>query len=223
MFLTVLVSLGLVFSGCPSDVKTDVELETDTVDPAFWFNEIYFSLIERVGEISSGNYSGETGDEMGQTANCQYVIDAINDKRGTNFQQSEGTALITATCEYLLKAIDRANSYTTAFGTSEKATQQLVVTDTVNQAVNTLRVPGDKFVAAANNSNKAACSTDGINWTAAALPSSADWRSAAYGNGKFVAVAYNSNKAAYSTDGINWTAAILPSSADWYDVTYGGE
>jgi len=79
-----------------------------------------------------------------------------------------------------------------------------------------------KFVAvASNNSNKAAYSTNGINWTAVTLPSSASWYSVTYGDGKFVAVAYNSNKAAYSTNGISWTAATLPSSANWYSVTYG--
>ena len=66
----------------------------------------------------------------------------------------------------------------------------------------------------------AAYSTDGINWTAATLPSSADWYSVCYGNGKFVAVSTTA-KAAYSTDGINWTAATLPSSANWKSVCYG--
>ena len=79
-----------------------------------------------------------------------------------------------------------------------------------------------KFVAVANNSNKAAYSTDGINWTASSLSSSAKWYSVTYGDGKFVAVASgNSNKAAYSTDGINWTASTLPSSGYWESVTYG--
>ena len=78
-----------------------------------------------------------------------------------------------------------------------------------------------KFVAVVYMSNKAAYSTDGINWTSSTLPSSAKWYSVTYGDGKFVAVASNSNKAAYSTNGINWTASTLPSSADWYSVTYG--
>lgn len=33
------------------------------------------------------------------------------------------------------------------------------------------------------------------------LPSTGEWRSAAYGNGKYVALQYNSDSAAYSTDG----------------------
>jgi hypothetical protein len=218
VFFVVLVLLGLVFSGCPTDVKTDVELATDTVDPAFWFSEIYFSLIERVGEISSDNYSGGTGDEMGQIANCQYVIDAINAKWGKNYTPASGTALMAANCEYLLKAIDRANSYTTAFGTSEKATQQLIDTNAVNQAVNTLWVPDGKFVVVAYGSNKTAYSTDSINWTATTMPGSASWNSVAYGNGKFVAVTYSNNKAAYSTDGINWTETTMPSIKNWSSI-----
>ena len=53
------------------------------------------------------------------------------------------------------------------------------------------------------------------------LPSSADWRSIAYGDGKFVAVAEYSAKSAYSTDGINWTETTMPSSARWKSVAYG--
>jgi hypothetical protein len=70
MFLTVFVSLGLVFTGCPTDAKTDdgpvipSNPPADTVDPAFWFNEIYFSLIERAGEILSDNYSGGTDSKL---------------------------------------------------------------------------------------------------------------------------------------------------------------
>jgi len=58
------------------------------------------------------------------------------------------------------------------------------------------------YSSAGGGSNKAAYSTDGINWTAATLPSSAYWQSVTYGDGKFVAVTRNtSNKAAYSFTG----------------------
>ena len=80
-----------------------------------------------------------------------------------------------------------------------------------------------KFVAVASDSNIAAYSTDGINWTQSTLPTSANWQSVTYGNGKFVAVAYRSNIAAYSTDGINWTQSTLPTSAYLQSVTYGNE
>ena len=78
-----------------------------------------------------------------------------------------------------------------------------------------------KFVAVASGSDKAAYSTDGINWTASTFPSSAGWRSVTYGDGKFVAVANSSNESAYSTDGVNWTESTLPSSTNWTSVTYG--
>jgi hypothetical protein len=228
MFLTVLVFFGLVFTGCPTDAKTDDEPviitnnpPIDTVDPAFWFGEIYFLLIERVGEISSDNYSGETGNEMGQIANCQYVIDAVNAKWGTSFQAVSGDALMAASCKYLLFAIDRANKYKTSYRKSQYAIDQLVDTNIVKQAVDMLWMPDSIFVAVAYDSNKAAYSADGINWTETTLPSSMNWYSVVYGNGKFVAVARNSNKAACSTDGINWTETTLPSSAGWYGVTYG--
>ena len=83
-----------------------------------------------------------------------------------------------------------------------------------------------KFVTVTSNrSNKAAYSTDGINWTEATLPSSGYWGGVSYGNGKFVAISgvdvYSSTAAAYSTDGINWTAATLPSSARWGSTAYG--
>jgi hypothetical protein len=77
------------------------------------------------------------------------------------------------------------------------------------------------FVAVALNSNVAATSTDGINWTSRTLPSSQTWYSVTYGGGLFVAVAFFSNVAATSTDGINWTSRTLPVVEDWFSVTYG--
>ena len=82
-----------------------------------------------------------------------------------------------------------------------------------------------KFVAIAENSNKAAYSTDGINWTASTLPTSTYWESVTYGNGKFIAVidgSRYSNKIAYSTDGINWTETTMPNSMGWR-VSYGDD
>jgi hypothetical protein len=70
---------------------------------------------------------------------------------------------------------------------------------------------GRKFVAVfgvTSSSNKAAYSADGINWTEAELPASAQWNSIAYGDGIFVALA--SGTAAWSEDGVDWTAAELP-------------
>lgn len=81
---------------------------------------------------------------------------------------------------------------------------------------------GGKFVAITQDNNKAAYSTDGLNWSATTLPSSIEWRSVTYGNGKFIAVADNSAVAAYSTDGINWDTLTLPRSLYARCITYGG-
>jgi hypothetical protein len=81
-----------------------------------------------------------------------------------------------------------------------------------------------KFVVVAgrsSRSDKAAYSTDGINWTASTLPSLANWQSITYGDDKFVAVGSSNRALAYSTDGINWTASTSPSYGSWYSVTYG--
>lgn len=63
---------------------------------------------------------------------------------------------------------------------------------------------GGKFVAIAKNSNIAAYSTDGMNWTQTTLPAEAQWVRVVYGAGVFVAVTYFNNVCAYSYDGINW-------------------
>jgi hypothetical protein len=198
------------------------------IDPAFWFGEIHDALINSSLGGVTVNDDGDTSrnlneDEMGRIANCQYVCDAINAKWKTGYAPVSGTASYVTNCEYLLKLIDTANRNTTSFGTGAYATKQAVDKTAVDTAVNTLWKPAGKFVAVSNNnSDKAAYSTDGINWTAATMPSSAYWYGVAYGNGKFVAVNYYSDKAAYSTDGINWTAATMP-SAYWYGVAYGGD
>ncbi|MDR1479409.1 MAG: hypothetical protein LBJ00_10770 [Planctomycetaceae bacterium] len=201
----------------------------DTIDPAFWFGEIHDELIIRIGVVrvdEDGTFlDGTNGINMGQIANCEYVCNAINAKWGlATVTLVSGTATQVANTEYLLKMIDKANANrgATNYGTSSYATKQIVDKVAVDDAVNRLWKPAGKFVAVDYNSNKAAYSTDGINWTAATLPGSSNWNGVTYGNGKFVAVSHNSNKAAYSTDGINWTAATLPGS-DWWDVTYGGE
>jgi hypothetical protein len=69
-------------------------------------------------------------------------------------------------------------------------------------------------------SNKAAYSVDGINWTAASLPSADIWKTFTYEGGKFVVLNEYGNKAAYSVDGISWKAATLPSGGYWDSLTY---
>jgi hypothetical protein len=180
--ILVLVFGSILFLGCPTDTSNtsdDSNAIVDTVDSAFWFEEIYLQLIERIGEQFSEEHIGEK--EMGGYATCQYVVNVINAKWGTTLQLAAGVADQIANCEYLLKMIDRANNNTTNHGLSARATKQFVDTTAVMQAVNTLWVPGDKFVVTDSGSSKAAYSTDGINWTAATLPSNAYWYSVTYG------------------------------------------
>jgi hypothetical protein len=126
----------------------------EPIDPAFWFGEIHSALIARVGSTSSDDYTGQTGEEMGQIANCQYVCNAINAKWQTTYVPVAGTELKAANCKYLLKMIDKANRNTTTYGTSEYATLQMIDTTAVNDAVNRLWKPAGKFVAVAYTATK---------------------------------------------------------------------
>jgi type II secretory pathway pseudopilin PulG len=63
-------------------------------------------------------------------------------------------------------------------------------------------------------------SSDGITWTAGAIPS-LTYYACAYGGGKFVAVGTNTASCSYSSDGINWSSGSMPSSANWRSVAYG--
>ena len=96
-----------------------------------------------------------------------------------------------------------------------------------------------KFVAVSCKSDKAACSTDGINWETNPLPLSPneaelmECSGISYGNGKFVAIitpnanTYSDNKKddfkkiVYSADGINWKVTKLPTEALWSSICYG--
>ena len=78
----------------------------------------------------------------------------------------------------------------------------------------------DKFVtvgyrhsSASTPSERAAYTTDGLNWTFVLMPGNTgypgtQWRSIAYGNDIFVAIA--DEMAAYSSNGIAWTQFTLP-------------
>ena len=157
----------------------------ESVDPAFWFGDIHEALIARIGVVrvdDDGTFLDDTsGIDMGQIVNSQYVCNAINAKWGTSYVPVSGTASQMANCEYLLKMIDKANANATSYGTSAYATKQVLDKAAVDKAVQTLWVPRSKFVAVAYNTDKAAYSTDGINWTAATLPSSSKWNYVTYG------------------------------------------
>jgi glycopeptide antibiotics resistance protein len=217
VFSLYLFKPGLTVSNTDYASATDETTmdEIKPIAPETWFNDIYLQLIKRIGPLTIEEYKGD----MGQTVSCQYVCDSINRKKKSGLVPVAGTASALATCEYLLKQIDRVNEGKTNYGTSVYATAQLIDTAVVNDALKFIL--NDKFVTVAGNSNKAAYSADGINWMPATLPFSADWVGVVYGNDRFVAVAYNSNKAAYSVDGITWAAASLPSSAGWFSPAYG--
>jgi hypothetical protein len=234
-FAGILLLICLIFVGCPIVTQNDnsimptnsansvISVIPGPVDSAFWFIEIHEKLIERAGGILSDSYPNITdssGIDMAQMVNCEYVCNAINATWGTSFAPVAGTATQAANCEYLLKMIDMANDDRTSYGTGSYATKQVLDKTAVDTAVNTLWIPGGKFVAIANSGNIAAYSTNGINWTAASMPSTGNWSNVTYGNGKFVAV--DNSRAAYSTDGINWEpATTLPNNQHWRDVTYG--
>ena len=85
----------------------------------------------------------------------------------------------------------------------------------------------NKFVAIQANSNQAATSLNGINWTPRTMPSSSQWKSIVYGDDKFIAIASDQSSAAYSVNGgINWIETELPTIGDssfpeWVDIAYG--
>lgn len=78
-------------------------------------------------------------------------------------------------------------------------------------------IPGSRFSSAVT-SNKAAHSTDGVNWTAATLPASAVWLDIAYGNGRFVAL--TSGSVAYSDDAATWKGTVSLPQPDRLDAYY---
>lgn len=81
---------------------------------------------------------------------------------------------------------------------------------------------GGKFVTVAPYTDKAAYSTDGINWTGVMLPIAENWTSIAYGGGQFVLVAANTTNMLISNDGITWRTGRMPSSEAWMSVAYDG-
>ena len=80
-----------------------------------------------------------------------------------------------------------------------------------------------KFVAVANNSNIAAYSSDGINWTQVKISNTVrNWTCSCYGGDKFVAIASGSNIVAYSANGSIWTETTIGSTArSWSSICYG--
>jgi hypothetical protein len=105
-------------------------------------DKLYNELINRIGIISSDDYTGPTGDEMGQIVNCQYVYNVIKEYSGKNLKPTSGTPL--ANMEYLLKRVDEANDNSTSYGTGIYATKQLIDTVAVNNALKLIKVFQDQ-------------------------------------------------------------------------------
>ena len=78
------------------------------------------------------------------------------------------------------------------------------------------------FVAIAYDSNVAAYSTDGKNWSFTTLPSTEKWTKVKYGMGVFIAISYFSNVCAYSSDGINWSQGTTISTLKWTSLVFDG-
>jgi hypothetical protein len=219
----------VVFAGCDTPTNSGNERDIDgpdatnsePVSKTDWslFAEIYDELVGRVGIVSSENYTGEV--DGGQIASVEYVCKAIDLARDTNYadQLPESEKKKAATVEFLLKMVDKGNDDVTYYWTP------YLVNATLPSVASWSSICyGDgKFVAVAPNSDKAAYSSDGIEWTKTALPRVASWSGVCYGGGKFVAVAASSDKAAYSTNGINWTETTLPRLAYLGSVAYGNE
>ena len=72
----------------------------------------------------------------------------------------------------------------------------------------------------AAQSNTAAYSTDGINWTTSTLPLHSSWKDIAFGAGLFVAISDSGEVSAYTRDGITWeTGQIALTTVD--RIEYG--
>lgn len=72
---------------------------------------------------------------MGQAANCRYVCNVINAYANKNFQPVTGTETQAANVEYLLKMVDKASTVNNHYGTSSRATKQIIDTVAVTNAL----------------------------------------------------------------------------------------
>jgi len=78
-----------------------------------------------------------------------------------------------------------------------------------------------RFVAVALDTNIAAYSSNGTNWSNTTLPTTALWTNIEYVGGVFMAFA-TGGQTARSTDGTSWSSMTMPSTAEWRDVAYDG-
>lgn len=154
-------------------------------------------------------------DVANQTYKLAFVKDAEVDTAATNVSYTVGTTTPVFVTMDFKKAYSLDNGVTWSninLGSSDQFSVAFGTTTVTNG------YPNEIFVAVKNsdssdNSQKAAYSYDGINWTVTSLPSHgpARWNSVAYASGIFVAVHSledgATTGAAYSWDGINWQSS----------------
>jgi hypothetical protein len=97
-------------------------------------DNLHNELINRVGTISSDDYTEPTGNEMGQIVNCHYVYSVISEYINKNLKPVPATPVL-ANMEHLLKRVDEANDNSTSYGTGIYATKQLIDAVAVAQAL----------------------------------------------------------------------------------------
>jgi hypothetical protein len=80
-----------------------------------------------------------------------------------------------------------------------------------------------KFFAVASGTTQAAVSTNGSQWTAVTLPSSASWNSVVYGDDNFVVVASGSTSAltSFTAETGSFAAQTMAQSSTWEEIVFG--
>jgi hypothetical protein len=156
---------------------------------------------------------------MGQIANVEYVVNAINNKKpGSLILPSHKRQI--ANVEMLMKTIDKVNDLNEFNHITSK---QIIDKAFVNDIVDKYLYDKANWVAfvggAGVTSDIAAYSLNGKKWYAASrMPASRTWSDVSYGDGKFIATAQGNNNGAYTTDCINWYPITLPTPTN---STYG--
>ena len=96
----------------------------------------------------------------------------------------------------------------------------------LDQSWSAVAYNGSVFAAVKSNSNIAAYSYDGLNWTQTSLPKTQYWSSITVLNGSFICSgadsSHSSNIYASSSDGINWTQETAVRSGTQYNIVSNG-
>ncbi len=176
-------------------------------------------------------------------ASTKYILKQIDELNGdTQYEQNMSDNIIanldylknvstllrnTPTCR-LNKHCAAAHNQSIAYKTPKLTPQPIITTLPNNLLYHSVAYGDGTFIAVSlTHTNKAARSSDGVNWTSFSLPSYTRWWSITYATeiNTWVATSLNGQKTpvAYSTDGIYWSYTSLPwNGIDWGgNVTYG--